>query len=103
MEENMLDAEGYYEYSYSYANKYLKNGNTYKIVSTVTYNYNADHVENESDTISMKYTITFKDNLPTKVETERKERDGDKSKDNWTYTYGNAAFSDPTASSEQSE
>lgn len=100
---NYLQPEGIFEYTVSYANKYTKNGNTYKIISTMTYNYNADHQESNDETVSMKYTITFKDNLPTKVETERKERDGDKSKDNWTYTYGNAAFSDPTASNSESE
>ncbi len=100
---NYLNPEGFFDYSLTYANKYTKNGNTYKIISTATYTYNADHQNGNDDVMSVKYTITFKDNLPTKLETEKKERDGDKSKDHWKYSYSNSAFSDPTASSEQSE
>lgn len=86
----------------SYSNKFTKKNSkgTFKITSTVTYTFDeATYGTNDSDTLSETFTIEFnKDNLPVKYETEKKNRKGDKTKDNWTYSYGDSTFNDPTAS-----
>ena len=102
-EEDVLDVtilgvSTYYVIS-SYNNKLTTNSGRLKIASTVNFTYIPEYEPIESDYSSETIVIEFsKDHLPTKITTEKKDRKGDKTKDSWSYSYGNSKFSDPTAS-----